>query len=399
MLKIVVTKLRRSKATVLIASCLSIGLAACIEEFRLEDIEYKPQLVVEGIITDELKRHRVSISTSAPLGSREFIPETKAVAWIEDTVGNNITLSEIKPGIYETPVFSGIVGNRYRLSIITNSGNQYVSDFMLLDKSPAIDSVYATFAPSESGSTNGIHIFLDSRGDKSFSKYYRWEIIETFEIETPFPSNYEWLGGNNVIFRNQRVDQCWRTDTLSQLLIQSTENRDKNEIVALPIRFIEESSYIFRVKYSILARQYSVSLEAFKFWENLRTLSENQGSLSDVQPGNLPSNIKCVNDPDELVLGYFEASSVSEKRTFFSYQDFVDDGYKRPSFRSGCYDYVPEEVPELEIGEYMQENAEDMRIFETLGSTPAPIYFLLMPAFCCDCTDLGENIKPDFWED
>jgi hypothetical protein len=139
-----------------------------------------------------------------------------------------------------------------------------------------------------------------------------------------------------------------------------------------------------------------MSQESYTYWNNLRITNETQGGLSDIQPGVITGNIFSITDDTEPVLGYFDASTVSEKRVFFNYRDFIESGYKRPPvYRNGCYAIEPILVKQPDLDFYMNKYDGKMLIWELFGSPPT---FELMPTYCCDCTDLGTNIKPEFWE-
>jgi hypothetical protein len=191
---------------------------------------------------------------------------------------------------------------------------------------------------------------------------------------------------------------CWANDTLSEVLIKSTRTQDQDRIIAYPLKFIPENSYIFRVKYSMLIQQYALSEQAFNYWENTRIFNETQGSLADVQPGTIPSNVIGITDPSETVLGYFDASGISEQRVFFNYEDFKDDGYERPGYRTDCYEITPVLVVVTEIGPYMETHSEDYAIWDAVGFWPFG-HVEILPRSCCDCSDLGTTVKPSFWED
>jgi hypothetical protein len=202
------------------------------------------------------------------------------------------------------------------------------------------------------------------------------------------------LPGDSVAtWRYDRVDHCWANDTLRDVLIRSTKEQDQDKVVAFPLRFIPETSYIFRVKYSILVQQFSLSAEAFNYWETTKIFNETQGTLADVQPGTINSNVVGVTNPSETVLGYFDASAISEQRVFFNYKDFKEAGYKRPDFRSYCFELTPIYVHVSEIAEYMKTHDEDLAIWDVLQG-----YLELFPIACCDCSNMGTTVKPSFWE-
>ena len=150
-----------------------------------------------------------------------------------------------------------------------------------------------------------------------------------------------------------------------------------------------------RIRYSILVRQYTLSEKGYFFWKTLRDINQTQGTLYDIQPGVVRGNIHSLTDKNEVVLGYFDAATVSEVRTFFTPMDFRDTGYRPPRYLNYCNDLDPVRVPFDGIGEYMEKFSSVQQLYETSGANPATI--LVLPIECVDCTAKGTNIKPPFW--
>jgi hypothetical protein len=369
----------------------------CVEPFDIQDISTTDVLVIEGLLSTQYKRHRVSVSRTSSLNDRRFIPESGAEVRIESSDGDEITLTEESPGNYETAETTGEAGKTYTLFVTTHDGRQYASHEVTLTSGPEIASITANYSP-QNDQGDGIQIAVNTEDPTGNARYYRWNYVETYQVQAPFPSNYIWLGGNNVIFRTHGIDTCWVTDSLKTILIKSTEGLEQDKVTAYPLRFIPGYSHIMLYKYSLLVQQFILTEQGYEYWNNLRIMNQNQGSLSDVQPGVLPGNIFSLTNERETVLGYFEACTVSEKRVFFTPDNFYSQGYALPKgIRSSCRELLPISAPELEIGKYMETYSKEMLIRDSYGFSPFAV-FELMPRFCCDCTDLGPNIKPSFWQ-
>jgi Domain of unknown function (DUF4249) len=371
-------------------------LVCCVEPYDIQSITTDDTMVVEGNISSELKQHQVRISRTALINEKKFIPEPGAKVTIKDSGGATIILTEEKPGIYQTGMVSGVVGHHYTLNITTKNGKQYTSAEVELNDTPPITDIYATFTrdlPIGEG-TGGIQIFLDTEDPTGKTKYYRWEFKETYEIKTPFPSAFEWLGGNNVVFREIPIDRCWGKDSSKNTILYTTNGLGQSKVKAQLLQTIPGYSPNMRIRYSILVRQFTLSKEAYQYWKDLKDINESQGSLYDRQPGTVRGNLNSLSD-DELVLGYFDAGVVSEKRVFFTPDYFSASGYKAPKFLTSCDNFMPVEVQVSGIGAYYARNGQSLIISEATG-TGDPTLFL-RPKYCCDCTNLGSNIKPSFW--
>jgi hypothetical protein len=375
---------------------LTILLLACVEPYDIKSTSPANMLVVEGIISSQLKRHQISVSRATPVNERKFVHEQGATVTISDQDGAVISLTEEAPGIYETPEFSAQPGGIYTLHITTADGHEYASQQVPFKDGADIGEVYARYANTiEDGP--GVQVYADTEDPNGQTRFYRWNYIETYKVISPFPSVWEWIGNNSVVPRFDGIDTCYVTDTLRQIVIRHTQELERDQVTGQKIRFIPEYSHILRHRYSILVQQFCLSEASYLYWDNLRTISEKQGSLSDVQPGSLTGNMTSLTDENEIVLGYFEACKVSEKRIFFSAIDFYDDGLKFPRvFRSYCFDIAPILVPQAELDEQMKRYERTMYIWDAFGEAPATT-FELMPKSCCDCRDQGPTERPPFF--
>lgn len=368
---------------------------ACVEPFDIGHTSSSGLLVVEGILSDQFKRHQIFLSRATSLSERKIIRETGASVTISDQSGNVITLEESAPGVYETPELAAIATSVYVLHITTADGGEYQSKAVPFKSGAKLKDVYAEYVANP-GETKGIQISLDTEDPSGNSIYYRWNYIETYEVHAPFPSNWYYVGNNRVAFRHEGIDTCYATDTLRSVMIKNTRNMEADKIVAEPIRFIPAYSHLLCYKYTILVQQFSLSEESYQYWQNVKNTSEAQGSLSDVQPGSVPGNITSINNPDEIVLGYFEACSVDEKRIKFTPIDFYDEGLIRPpEFRAYCFDIRPIEVFQLDLDAVWPLYEHNMYIWEVAGFEPFTAF--LRPKVCCDCRDQGPTERPSYF--
>jgi hypothetical protein len=180
-------------------------------------------------------------------------------------------------------------------------------------------------------------------------------------------------------------------------MLRNTKSLDQSKISGQLIRFIPAASHITRYRYNILVQQFCLSEESYNYWENLRVISEEQGSLADIQPGSLNGNIFSTINSDETVLGFFGAGRVSEKRLVFSAITFYDDGFKMPKgLREDCLALQAIQVHQSKLGEAMLKYGQSMWIWEVSGMTPNAI-FQLMPKECCDCRNLGPTERPPYF--
>ena len=191
---------------------------------------------------------------------------------------------------------------------------------------------------------------------------------------------------------------CYVSDGFSGIHQTSTIGQDNNKVFRFPVRYIDKANPIIKERYSILIKQYVQGLEAFTFYQTLSDLGNVESLLSQGQPGYVTGNVSSETDPDEKILGFFEVSSVSSKRIFFSYKDFDLD---LPPYFVECEHLISYMIgPDLLRRKLEFENYQVFFYEEkpVNGSAPKMIYHISQSE-CTDCPLLSTHIKPDFWED
>jgi hypothetical protein len=352
----------------------------CVVQFIPEINEDKYLLVVEGLLTDQLRRYTVKLSNSVPVGSKNKpIAVKNASLSITDDLGNRFLMVQKLPGTYITDslTFRGVVGRKYTLHILTG-GLNYESTPMEMKPVPQIDSVYYENKVDETSSVwkhYGFQVYLNTHDPANNCKYFRWEYVETWKIVLPYqvPNKVCWVSGNS-----------------SNIYLKNTSVLSEDRVTKFPLNYVSDETDRLQERYSLLVNQYSVNEDEYLYWEKLQKISESVGGLYDVTPMTIPSNIKCLENPYEKVLGYFSVSAVASKRIFID--DFRGNF---PDLYEVCpSDTIPfsANIPNLNtlvwIIEYIEgfnQNNRQVVITKTKG--------------CADCTVRGTNIKPVFWKE
>ena len=186
--------------------------------------------------------------------------------------------------------------------------------------------------------------------------------------------------------------------------------KDEN-IKKAPVCFIAPSkSDRLTQQYSILVKQYSLSREAFEFWNNLKKVNESGGSIFDEQPYLVISNVTCLNDPGERVLGYFQVSAVKQERMYITAHEL--DDLNLPYFQPDCIRYVVNPLdfhvpgsmtPVMTWGElyHMFVDEGEFAFVEPLynAATNELEDLAFVSTICSDCELTGSLTKPDWWID
>ncbi len=148
---------------------------------------------------------------------------------------------------------------------------------------------------------------------------------------------------------------------------------------------------MLRERYSILVKQYSLSEEAFRFWNNLKESNESTGTLYDSQPFQVTGNIRSMEDPFEPVLGYFDMSLVSKKRIFITNTLDVPVDIDIPSAFPDCLNGADTIVNFNQIPHFTDIGY--LISFYNFG-----VGYIMALKTCVDCRLKGSNNKPEFWD-
>lgn len=413
----------------------------CVEEIDLlTETEFQDALVIEATITNELKQQVIKLSRSYPLEVSGPSPESNATVKVIDGAGNAISFSESESGIYlSNQPFAAQPNIDYRLEITTSNGKSYGSTTMQLTPQTPIGDLYVERGFNEN-EDEGVSIFVDTYDLSGNTNYYRFEYEETYKIIAPdysplelniqnddFPyanMNGEFLSqfldanGLNLDeltdffvtldFRESQEQICYNSVKSNHILVTSTTDLIEDQLSQYRVRFINRNNYIISHRYSILVRQYIQSKEAHTFYKTLRDFSSEGNLFSQIQTGFLEGNVFSLSNNEELVVGFFEVSYVDEKRVYFNYADLFP-GESLPPYYINCDDYYR---PIL-LREDFVHNIIDSPLINALKGgwiffqevednsfspfSYAPYELVLEP--CGDCTVLGQNVVPDFWED
>ena len=373
---------------------------SCTEPFNINSIDFEDALIIEAIITDEVKHQEIKLSRTFSLD--EFTPskENNAQVMISDENQNTYEFEETSSGVYTSKTEFGATSNStYTLTVITNNGKTYKSQPTQLPNTVPINNLYASKEVSADTGIENISIFIDGFEASGDSKYFRYEYEETYEIvasswvDGEFTiSNSGQLSWNELCCRPIEKRVCYNTVVSDSIIQLKGENFTQGNSSPFLVRSLSINNPIIRTRYSILVKQYAQSLEAFTFYKILNKFSSSEDVFSQNQPGFFNGNLFSVDNSKEKVVGFFDISSVSTERIFFNYSDFFPNEPAPPYFED-CTSYMITDLNLLKE-EVIAENV----VYASANSDPGGIPFVVS-ASCGDCTKLGSSSKPDFWID
>jgi hypothetical protein len=152
---------------------LLLLLSSCEQVVSIDLNQAAPQVVIEGIVTDQSGPYSVSLTRSGNYFEQSlfFPPVTNALVVLSDDLGAQDTLKEGTPGIYRSSsIFRGTPGRTYALKVETG-GQEYDASSTMPHK-VAIDSLFAV--PRRSSSSEpGYDIYLLFKDPPEPGNYYR----------------------------------------------------------------------------------------------------------------------------------------------------------------------------------------------------------------------------------
>lgn len=372
----------------------------CTTPYTYQTNEFEDLIVVEATLTNEYKYQTIKISRTYTLEESTPIFEKGAVVYVTDNQGNRYDYKEEVSQYKSTGQFQAVAGREYQLHILTKEGKAYISSSEKLPQETQIDNLEAT-AVTKNGEL-GVEITVNSTDPTNSSKYYRYEYDETYQVVAPKWFSKKAVVINGTIQLVDRVEEarvCYLNQSSKELLLTNTSKLAEDKVTNFPVRFIKSTDKIIRSRYSILVKQYVQNLAAQTFYETLQEISNSGSLLSQTQPGFFYGNLSSVDNPNEKVIGFFNVSSVSTKRLFFSFTNLFPSEVQ-PEYPYDC----PNTIPETDTDQYIFDFGSSTAI-ELIKSGTKSYYPTETPAFilydiqCGDCTSFASNIKPSFWID
>jgi len=369
---------------------LILLLVQCKQEYipQIKESDTK-LLVVEGYINSGQGPTTIYLSRVADLTDTALIPELSAQVNVENDNGGIFTLTDNGNGEYTIPQLILDNNAKYRLSIRTINGKEYVSDYSPVNHTPVIDSI------TWQKENEGVQIYVNTHGNQNDTSYFRWTYSETWEFHSAYVSNLDYIRDpvtNDPVGLMNRVNPeaiytCWRTQRSTNIILGSSEKLTANRIF-LPIRFIEPLGEELSVRYYIEMSQYALSHDAYRFFQRLKRNTEQIGTLFDPQPSQLSTNIHCLSDSLEEVVGFVEITDQQQAHIFITNDD------------------VKPWTPPVACSKAVFRNNDTT--LRAIGSAYLPVAALTFrgpsietfeasPNECVDCTLRGTNIKPAFW--
>jgi hypothetical protein len=373
----------------IISSLLFAGLAlaSCRDEYVAPLVDSDTNiLVVEGNLDASGGITSIRLSRSGKIdGYNTIIAEDGAQIQVEAESGGVQGIPDAGGGFYRNTLALQ-VGQKYRVRILTDNGNEYLSNYITVKETPPIDSI------TWKRDAEGIVISANAHDDNGNTTYYRWDYDETWEIRTYYFSLYLYESLTNTVRKRdipaEQVTTCWKYNSSSNILLASSARLQSDRIAEAPLLRAFNGDERMAVRYSILVRQYAMEKEAYEFYDLMKKNTESIGSIFDPQPSEIRGNFTCLTDEREPVIGHVTASTVTEKRIFISAADL--DNWR---LVENC---PVQEVTPDSIEFYFK--GEGFMPYDVKENNGAIELYYGSYAGCVDCRKRGGSLqRPSYW--
>ncbi|MBQ2243735.1 MAG: DUF4249 domain-containing protein [Bacteroidales bacterium] len=399
--------MKRRIYEILFAVLTGLLSVSCVYDYTPEDDEIQgleiPLVVIDGDINvGDITT--VTVGYTQPLlGEEENTLPSGVSVCVESESGERYAgvMREDQSNVFDVDTRSLDLNGRYRLAVSVPGRGNYISSYKKVLISPQIDSITYTVAEDRESAKIEITTHNDNTDD---FLYCKWNYVENWESNAIYPAQIEFDKYKNEMRELSQEEIFQRTYCFSEAksvwtYIANTEKLSQNLIYKSILKEIANTDTRVMELYSISVVQRALDREAYNYWDNIKKNTSGTGGLFGPQPSDMRGNIVCDANPDEVVLGYINVSTLSFKRTFI-------DWAKEQIFRVDC-------ALEMLVKMRYTENGEPIYVWKQYyGKGYRPYVFsdweMFGPAhknyalwaekdWCTDCRLYSNSTKPDFW--
>jgi len=217
------------------------------------------------------------LSTTANYNTGTTTPKISgAGVRVLDDLGNVFVYLETEPGTYKSnSSFKGVVGRTYHVELLYD-GEIYRSSDELLQKAPAIQNIRYYYLENQLFVEDGYYVYFDFQEDPTEKNAFR--IVQIYEGKIANQPG-DIIAFNDEFFNGEFVDSLSFNEPL--------ELGDQYEV-----------------------QIWSLSDNARSFITEVEDQAGGTGGPFSVPPAPIYGNLYNLNDPNELVWGYFSASDI-----------------------------------------------------------------------------------------
>lgn len=339
-----------NKLRILAVLLVFMGFNSCVEqiEFELEKTE-RERLIVSGTLTDLNEPQVVFLSETTSQARLPLLTdEENGYFTLDDKPrpvrGARVTLEyegianpgkefrETEPGRYElleNSVFGegSTVGYFLQIQLGDRVYRSKVQSFPEVIGSDELSFSFERTRLGDNPDAAQVVIQSEVTLPEQVGNYYlRWAVDEAYYWDlTFFPNPFNTPPPPCIVFGFPDPERI-------TLINGDLLNRPGGKSTQIVAKRLVDQSFLSRHFFNV--RQLSVSKDSYEYWRRVRELVNNTGSVFDSPPAPIRGNLYNVNDPEEVVLGYFEVAKAKVSRIYTTFGDV-------PFFLEKSCEYVP----------------------------------------------------------
>lgn len=344
--------MKRWLSYVYLTCCLItlLTVTGCEEVFdagvaTIEEDAQKVYVIDGAIVNEGTSVFYVSMVTSINNPTRK--PLIDAKIHIESTGGFMSETATFNGWDYSYSIPTGTLNEKYDYRVVVETGGKtFASDFRPIMHTAEMD----TLGYDENVTLQKLEFWTTYTGKDGDSPYTMWTIDEDYETKAPcdmfegeFVSRtsifskaghfycdvYEnpTLGGYVGInaLEYPRIDgihnpyqYCWNHEKLGEILLYDATNHTDNTLKHHILYQVSVNEKSLSYLYSSTVQQWGLSKDDYKYFRELKRLTEDTGGLFSPMPNSLEGNVHCISHPEVTVHGYILGSNAPTRRIFVS---------------------------------------------------------------------------------
>lgn len=304
---------------------------ACEDIYTPEIEKQESVIVVDARLVYGKNDNIISLYKSITFTDPEINYSTLDGAQVSVFDNNNTEyqLPEEKNGIFKVnfPLNPEL---EYKIEI-NYGGNTYESIYEKVPEVPQIDTIYglSEIKVLEEGGQNNVNDFRAVSGVQLYVDINNESDLQNYRFTAR--KTYQYTYSVEIMEMGELVEvtmYAWKTMFPQEPfnIAAPPEYSASIDIKKHPLFFIEKQAGVVSGQlfagWIIYLHQFSLSKSSYNFYKDLNSQLDADGRLFDPLYVQAKNNLKCVNKPEQIILGNFEISTHVERRYFIK---FVSD--------------------------------------------------------------------------
>ncbi len=316
-------KVSKSHTTILLVLLTAIS---CLDPFSFEREDMDPAIVIDGFLRNNDGPHILTISNALAFGDK-FIDPIPGARVVLNSPEGTFEYEEESPGthVLKKGVLTGKPGEQYSVRIELPDGVVIQSTPEVMPQPLEMTRARSKFVRlqvlTRTGlprRENAVEISIDANfpdPSREIPYYIRYGIEEDFS----YPEQA--CGGLHQP-KTCYVNTAAFTNDFTLLTSDVLSRGQVDSLVVLQKGDLNPSHY--RGKHYFTVYQLSITPAAFQYWERIREVINQDGTVFDRPPARVLGNLYNESNDQIPVLGYFEVASVDIERTAFLPSEFFE---------------------------------------------------------------------------